>query len=72
MEKTHIIQKTIITFINTNSITTNTLQILVVKKKLHYSYIQTEFNDKLKMIINIFSSYVVPLLKYINHPTMLQ
>ena len=24
------------------------------------------------MIINIFSAYVVPLLKYINHPVLLQ
>ena len=24
------------------------------------------------MIINIFSKYVVPLLKYFNHPTLLQ
>ena len=24
------------------------------------------------MIINIFSAYVVPLLKYINHPELLQ
>ena len=24
------------------------------------------------MIINIFSAYVVPLLKYINHPALLQ
>ena len=24
------------------------------------------------MIINIFSAYVVPLLKYINHPAFLQ
>ena len=24
------------------------------------------------MIINIFSAYVVPLLKYINHPALIQ
>ena len=24
------------------------------------------------MIVNIFSAYVVPLLKYINHPELLQ
>ena len=41
-------------------------------KSLHSSYIQTEFNNKNKMTINIFSAYVVPLLKYINHPALLQ
>ena len=60
------------TFINTIPSTSNTLKNLVVNKSLHSSYIQTEFNDKYKMIINIFSAYVVPLLKYINHPALLQ
>ena len=41
-------------------------------KSFHSSYIQREFNDKNKMINNIFSAYVVPLLKYINHPSLLQ
>ena len=27
---------------------------------------------KRKMIINIFSAYFVPLLKYINHPSLLK
>ena len=40
--------------------------------RLHYSYIQTEFNDKNKMIIDIISAYVAPLLKDINHPVLLQ
>ena len=45
---------------------------LVANKRLHSSYIQTYLNDKKEMIINIFSAYVVPLLKYINHPALLQ
>ena len=58
--------------INTIPSTSNTLKNLVVNKSLHCSYIPTEFNDKKEMIINIFSAYVVPLLKYINHPALLQ
>ena len=58
--------------INTIPSTPKTLNDLVGNKSLHSSYIQTEFNDKKKMIINIFSAYVVPLLKYINHPAFLQ
>ena len=42
----------------------------MVNKSFHYSYIRREFNDKNKMIINIFSEYVVPMLKYINHPAL--
>ena len=37
-----------------------------------FFYIQTESNDKNKMIINIFSAHGVPLLKYINHQALLQ
>ena len=44
----------------------------MVNKKIHSSYIQREFNDKNKMIINIFSAYFVPLLKDINHIALLQ
>ena len=58
--------------ISTISFTSNTLKDLVENKSFHYSYIQTEFNDKTKMIINIFSAYVVPLLKDINYPSLLQ
>ena len=50
----------------------NTLKNLVVNKSFHSSYIQTELNDKKETIINIFSEYVEPLLKYINHPALLQ
>ena len=45
---------------------------LVVNKSFHYYYIQTESNDKEETRINIFSVYVVPLLKDINHPALLQ
>ena len=45
---------------------------MVVNKSLHSSYIRREFNDKNKIIINISSAYVEPLLKDINHPALLQ
>ena len=44
----------------------------MVNKSLHSSYIEIKLNNRNKMIINIFSVYVVPLLKYINHPELLQ
>ena len=52
--------------------TSNTQNNLAVNKSFHYSYIRKEFNDKKDIIINIFSAYVEPLLKYINHPELLQ
>ena len=58
--------------INTISSTSNTLKNLVVNKSFHSSYIQIEFNDKKKIIINIFVAYVVPLLKDINHSALFQ
>ena len=57
---------------NTIPSTSKTLQNLVVNKSLHSSYIKTELNDKNKTIINIFSTNVEPLLKYINHPELFQ
>ena len=60
------------TCINTIPSTSNTLKNLVVNKILHYSYIQTEFNDDKEIVINIFGAYVVPLLKSINRPELLQ
>ena len=60
------------TCINTIPSPSNTLKILVVNKSLHSSYIQAELNDGEKMIVNIFSAHVVPLLKDINHPALLQ
>ena len=52
--------------------TSNTLKNLAVNEGFHSSYIQTELNDKKEMILNIFSAYVEPLLKDINHPALLQ
>ena len=62
----------VMTCINTITSTSNTLKNLVVNKGLHHSYIHRGLNDKNKMIINLFSAYVVPLLKDINHPALLQ
>ena len=60
------------TCINTIPYTSNTLKNLVVNKSSRPSNIQTEFNDKKDIIINIFSAYVVPMLKDINHPALLK
>ena len=60
------------TCINTIPSTSNTLKTLVLNKSLHSPYIQILFNDKKKIIINIFIAYVVPLQKYIIHPALLQ
>ena len=38
----------------------------------HSSYIQNEFNYRNEEIINISSAYVEPLIKEINHPSLLQ
>ena len=62
----------VMTFINKIPSTSNTLKNFMVNKSSHYSYIQTEFNDKKEMIIKILSAYVLPLLKDINHPALLQ
>ena len=45
---------------------------MVLNKSFCSSYIQRELNDKKKITMNIFSSYVVPLLKDIKHPALLQ
>ena len=55
----------VMTCTTTITSTSNTLKNLEVNKSFHYSYIQGELNDKKYMIINIFSEYVEPLLKYI-------
>ena len=60
------------TFTTTIISTSNTLNNLSVNISFHYSYIQREFNDKKDMMINIFSEYVEPLLKDINHQEFLQ
>ena len=62
----------VMTCINTITSISNTLKNFMVNKSFHYSYIQREFNDRMKIIITIFSVYVVTLLKYINHPAFLQ
>ena len=49
-----------------------TLKNLAVNKKFHSSYIQIEYNDKKETLINIFSEYFEPLLKYMNHPALFQ
>ena len=70
-EETDILDK-VMTCINTIPSTSNTLKNLVANKSLHSSYIQTELNDEKKIIINIFSAYVVPMIKDINHPSFRQ
>ena len=52
--------------------TSNTLKHLAVDKSFLSSYIQRKCNDKKETIINIFSEFFEPLLKYINHPELLQ
>ena len=60
------------TCINTINSTSNTLTNLLLNKSLHSSYIKKSFNDKEVIIINKFILYVLPLLKDINHPALLQ
>ena len=55
-----------------NSLHIKKLNNLVVNKSLNYSYIQIECNGKKEMISNIFSAYVVLLLKDIKYPVFLQ
>ena len=62
----------VMTCINTIPSTSNTLNNLLVNTSFCSYCIQREFNDGKKMIIKIFSAYVVPLLKYINNPELLQ
>ena len=45
---------------------------MLLHKSLHYSYIQTEYNDKEEIINNTFITYVEPLLNYINNPALIQ
>ena len=52
--------------------TSNTLKNLSVNKSFHSSYIQRKYNYKKETIINTFSEYVEPLLKYINNPALFQ
>ena len=50
----------------------NTLKKLLLQISLHYSYIQTKYNDKEESTNNIFSTYVEPLLNDINNPELIQ
>ena len=60
------------TCINTIIYTSSTLKKLFLNKSLHSSYIKTEFNEKYKIINNIFIKYVEPLLEDINYAALLQ
>ena len=49
-----------------------TLKKLLLQYDLYSSYNQTKYIGKYEIIHNIFSSYVKPLLNYINHPALVQ
>ena len=48
----------------------NTLNKFLLQYNLHSSYNQTKYIGEEKSIHNIFSTYVEPLLNYINHPAL--
>ena len=52
--------------------TSNILKNLLVNSNYHYSYTNQEFNDKKEEMFAIFSTYVAPQIKEINHPSLLQ
>ena len=60
------------TCINKSSSTSNTLKEFLLYKSLHYSYIQTKYNDKEEIMNNTFIVYVEPLLDDINNPALIQ
>ena len=62
----------VMTCINTIPSTSNTLKKLLLHKSLHYSYIQTDYNDKGEIINNTFITYVEPLLDDFNNNALLQ
>ena len=70
-EDTDISDKVMIRFTIITS-TSNTLKNWSVNIFFHYFYIKKEYNGKKETIINIFSEYVEPLLKGINHPALIQ
>ena len=45
---------------------------MLLHKSLHYSYIQTDYNDKGEIINNTFITYVEPLLDDFNNNALLQ
>ena len=44
----------------------------MLKYNLHSSYNQTKYIGEEEIIYNLFSTYVEPLLNYINHPALVQ
>ena len=50
----------------------NMLKTLLLQYNFHSSYNQTKYIGEEEIIHNIFSTYVEPLLNYINHPALLQ
>ena len=50
----------------------NTLKKLLLQYNLHSSYNQTKYIGEEEIIHNIFSTYVEPLLNYINNPALVQ
>ena len=48
------------------------LKTLLLQYNFHSSYNQTKYIGEEEIIHNIFSTYVEPLLNYINHPALLQ
>ena len=50
----------------------NTLNKLLLQYYLYSSYNQAKYIGKDEIIHNIFSTYVEPLLNYINHPELVQ
>ena len=46
--------------------------LLLLQYNLHSSYNQTKYNGEEEVIHNIFSTYIEPLLNYINHPALVQ
>ena len=62
----------VMTFTTQITSTSNTLTNLAVNTSFHSFSVQREFNDKKDTITNIFSAYVEPLLKYINHLALLE
>ena len=52
--------------------TSNTLKNLVINSNYHSSYSTEEFNTKKEKMSNLFSTYVTPQIKEINHPEILK
>ena len=59
-------------FYTTITSTSNTLKNLVINSNYHSSYSTEELNTKNEQMSNIFSTYVTPQMKEINHPAIIQ